>query len=45
MYTCSYTHNKNFQKYSHGLQNLMSSFKIGCQIDDRGRKFKITAGT
>ena len=40
MYTCTYKYNQSFHQYSYGFQNLMSSFKIWCQVGVRGQKFK-----
>ena len=40
MYTYTYTYNQSFHQYSYGFQNLMSSFKIWCQVGGRGQKFQ-----
>ena len=40
MYTCTYIYNQSFDQYSYGFQNLMSSFKISCQVGGRGQKFQ-----
>ena len=41
MYTWTYIYNQSFHQYSYGFQNLMSSFKIWCQVGGRGQKFQI----
>ena len=39
-YACTYKYNQIFHQYSYGFQNLMSSFKIWCQVGGRGQKFQ-----